>query len=99
VSCGDVGSFAAKSSANTRHGFVLRIPARRALLQIFIKTTPHHRLQSWWAILFLSLNFCGFLSCWLARFSISALKGFTNAMSINRRGVTFNTICRQLILL
>jgi hypothetical protein len=52
VSCGDVGSFAAKSFANTRPGSVLRIPARRALLQIFIKTTPHHRL-----LFFVALGF------------------------------------------
>jgi hypothetical protein len=36
----------------TRAKFVSidRAFAPRALLQIFIKTTPHHRLQSWWVI-------------------------------------------------
>jgi hypothetical protein len=67
VSCGDGGSFAAKSYENTRGLRSLGRPAfaPRAFLQIFIKTTPHHRLVlvgdpwfAWiWALISLFLRF------------------------------------------
>ena len=44
MSCGDVGSFAAKSSENTRLREQSSSVGHRATRKIFIKTTPHHRL-------------------------------------------------------
>jgi hypothetical protein len=78
-----VGSFAAKSSANTRCGCLALIRFHRALLQIFIKTTPHHRLRAFVAFCFLR----GFvrLGCGSAVLWAHALRVWIHPMVIHQK--------------